>query len=209
MNTLQINVMDGPTLRDGYLARVPKTGTFTSWSVPHWESFLDTPNEKIIAPGTDFLVLFPSCAAFSLMSVNVHWKKTPLGYDLISDKARLTVQVLNKMAQLIEMVPFWMIENPRSIMRSFWDAGTMHYITHCPYGGTRMKPTNIWTNVPWTPLPPCKPTDLCHKEGSIRTIDGVDIEVVRTRRRKTRLQQTVLPLQLQKDLLEAAQKALE
>lgn len=203
MNILEINILEGPSLREGW----DHTGTFTQWSLPDWKPFLETPNEQIVHPGTDLLVLFPSCAAFSLMSVNRHWKKTPEGYEIISDKGRETLQVLAKMAQLIQRVPTWLIENPRSIMRSFWDLGTMHYITHCPYGGTRMKPTNIWMNFDWEPLPPCKPTDLCHKEGSIRNIDGVDIEVVRTRRRKTRLQQTMLPLNLQKSLLQAAQAA--
>lgn len=205
MNILQINIIDGPSLRGGWDHR----GTFTQWSLPDWKPFLETPNEQIVPPGTDLLVLFPSCAAFSLMSVNRHWRKIPGSYELISDKARETLRVIQKMEELTRMVPLWIIENPRSIMRSFWTEGKMHYITHCPYGGTRMKPTNIWTNFKWLPLPPCKPTDPCHKEGSIRDIEGVKIEVVRTRRRKTRISQTMLPLRLQKDLLGAAQERYE
>lgn len=200
MNILEIGIEEGPSLKPAW---GPKyyPGSFCRWEQKDWHLFLETPNEEL-AQGIDFLALFPSCAAFSLMSVNRHWKKVEDGYQLISDKARETLQVIQKMEKLTELVPFWMIENPRSIMRSFWTKGTMHYITHCPYGGTRMKPTNIWTNFHWKSLPPCKPTDLCHREGTIRNIEGVDIEVVRTRRRKTRIDQTMLPLQLQRDLLQ-------
>jgi hypothetical protein len=192
MNILEIGIFEGPSLKPAF---IPTPGSvFTRWEV-EWDQFLTMDNGNLV--GYDFLVLFPSCSVFSLMSVNHHWKKTATGYDLITEKAKQMEQVLRKMEDLTRFYKLWMIENPRSIMRSFWSAGTMHYITHCPYGGTRMKPTNIWTSFEWETLPPCRPSDPCHKEGSIRNIDGVDIEVVRTRRRKTRLGKTQLPRLLQ------------
>jgi hypothetical protein len=205
MNILEIGIFEGPSLKPHW---VPTPGSvFSRWEVPDWQVFLDTPNDMIRNYDYDFLVLFPSCSVFSLMSVNHHWKKTATGYDLITEKAKQMEQVLRKMEDLTRFYKLWMIENPRSIMRSFWSAGTMHYITHCAYQGLRMKPTNIWMNFPWESRPPCSPMDFCHKEGTFREVDGVLQEVIRTRRRKTRLQKTVLPRLLQESLLEAALKA--
>jgi hypothetical protein len=41
-------------------------------------------------------------------------------------------------------------------------AGVRHTITYCQYGDTRMKPTDIWTNVGWwQPKTACNNGDTC------------------------------------------------
>ena len=38
-----------------------------------------------------------------------------------------------------------------------------HTVTYCQYGDTRMKPTDIWTNMKiWKPRPACKNGYPCH-----------------------------------------------
>lgn len=37
-----------------------------------------------------------------------------------------------------------------------------HTVTYCQYGDDRMKPTDLWTNLDWTPRRACKNGDSCH-----------------------------------------------
>ena len=46
-------------------------------------------------------------------------------------------------------------------------------VTYCQYGDTRMKPTDIWTNLEsWNPKPPCKNGDTCHEPAPRGTRQG-------------------------------------
>jgi len=59
----------------------------------------------------------------------------------------------------------WFIENPRGGMRKMWFMQdlTRYTITYCQYGDTRMKPTDIWSNLTDLEFKPmCKNGDPCH-----------------------------------------------
>ena len=74
-----------------------------------------------------------------------------------------------------------------------------HTITYCQYGDTRMKPTDIWTNLEWTPKPMCKNGDLCHQSAPRGSKTGTQgIKGARDR--------GVIPPQLFEELLECLNK---
>lgn len=67
--------------------------------------------------------------------------------------------VTKTVALIEELNPkYFFIENPRGVLRKL---GLIPYerrtITYCRYGDTRMKPTDIWTNLnQWVPRQVCK-----------------------------------------------------
>lgn len=61
--------------------------------------------------------------------------------------------------------PFWIIENPRAMMRNFMPVENRRTVTWCQYGDTVMKPTDLWGGFPPSLQlkPPCKNGDPCHE----------------------------------------------
>ena len=46
----------------------------------------------------------------------------------------------------------------------FWTEATRYTVTYCQYGDTRMKPTDLWSNLSDLELKPmCKNGDSCHE----------------------------------------------
>ena len=59
----------------------------------------------------------------------------------------------------------FLIENPRGMLRKLPVVQGLNRrtITYCQYGDDRMKPTDIWGDVPnWVAKDPCKNGDSCH-----------------------------------------------
>lgn len=117
----------------------------------------------------DFIWASPPCTTFSISSCMHHWTKPEEDGTRYpkSEKSKLGLQLLEKTLSLIvELEPsFYAIENPRGLMRKMpiMESWRRHTVTYCQYGDNRMKPTDIWTNAPWTPRPMCKNGDSCHK----------------------------------------------
>lgn len=112
----------------------------------------------------DVIWASPPCETFSVASIGKHWNhdNTPKTQAAEEGMARVT-----KTIELItEMNPrCWIIENPRGKLRKmpFMQGFTRHTVTYCQYGDTRMKPTDLWTNIPDLKLKPmCKNGDPCH-----------------------------------------------
>lgn len=105
----------------------------------------------------------PPCEGFSVASIGKHWNidNTPK-----TAKAELSVKFVEKAQEIInDLKPkYWVIENPRGKLRKLavMNGLKRYTVTYCQYGDTRMKPTDIWTNIPWTPRPMCKNGDTCH-----------------------------------------------
>lgn len=74
---------------------------------------------------------------------------------------RLTIDIIQYVKP-----EYWFIENPRGMLRKLYilKKYPMKTITYCSYGDMRMKPTDIWTNLEWTPRAMCKRSErhLCH-----------------------------------------------
>ena len=123
----------------------------------------------------DILWCSPPCTAFSVASIGHHWNKdhTPKTSHAIEGLQILTRNILI-IKELLEINPdmIWFIENPRGKMRKVIDEIFKMYkitnykrntVTYCQYGDTRMKPTDIWTNlIEWQPRPICKNGASCH-----------------------------------------------
>ena len=122
-------------------------------------------NPRIYKPH-NFDVLWASvpCQGFSVASIGKMWNhdNTPK-----HPTAEYGLKLLKHTIKLIEeMKPkYWFIENPRGKMRKIDCMKDYHRktVTYCQYGDTRMKPTDIFTNLKtWNPRPMCKNGMDCH-----------------------------------------------
>lgn len=130
--------------------------------------------------GADVLWASPPCTGFSVASIGRHWGGGYRAYEPKTETARLGMRLVDRTLRIIkETKPkYWFIENPRGVLRKLpmMDLKALskrmgepvyrHTVTYCQYGDDRMKPTDIWTNVPpekWTPKPACKNGDPCHE----------------------------------------------
>jgi len=110
----------------------------------------------------DFIWASPPCTAFSVASIGRHWNldRTPK-----STTAKLGLELVeHTLALIIGLKPtYWVIENPRGMLRKMFSVGQRHTITYFQYGDSRMKPTDLWTNIShWQPRLICKPRATCH-----------------------------------------------
>jgi len=105
----------------------------------------------------------PPCTSFSVASIGSSW---------IGDYCPKRVETALGMAYVLKTIEiikrfkpeFWFIENPRGVLRkmAFMEDLERKTVTYCQYGDHRMKPTDIWTNLKWTPRQMCKNGDPCH-----------------------------------------------
>ena len=119
----------------------------------------------------EFVWASPPCTTFSVASCYHHWNPEDDQGNRIpkSEKAVEGLLILEKTIWILnELQPkYFVIENPRGLMRKM---GCMEYlerqtVTYCQYGDSRMKPTDLWTNLGnygWKPRPMCKNGDSCH-----------------------------------------------
>lgn len=112
----------------------------------------------------------PPCTYFSVASIGHHWNKdnTPKTKEAI-----LGVKIVQKTIEIIKEVKpmFYFIENPRGKLRKLDIVKDLprKTVTYCSYGDMRMKPTDIWTNLKWTPRELCKNGNReCHHEPAPR-----------------------------------------
>ena len=149
----------------------------------------------------DVIWASPPCTTFSIASCGHHWnapddegnrkpktKKAEIGLLLLEK----TIWIMN------ELQPkYYVIENPRGLMRKMGAVEylTRHTVTYCQYGDNRMKPTDIWTNLPWTPRPMCKNGMPCHEAAPRGSKTG-------TQGLKDAYERSKVPYELCKEILE-------
>ena len=125
----------------------------------------------------DVVFIAPDCRTYSLAAISKHRRKNKEtgNLDPISQDAIKSDEVNQHVLELLkELNPkVWWIENPRACLQNMvWMKPLdqyKHVVTYCQYmkddpiEERRMKPTNLWTNIP-NPglLPPCKKGDPCH-----------------------------------------------
>jgi hypothetical protein len=130
----------------------------------------------------DFIWASPPCQTFSVASIRHYWtyeegKAKPKNQKTLDgiERVRYTVQII----KAINPKRGWLMENPRGMLRkqSVVEGLTRRTITYCQYGDFRMKPTDIWGELPgWLPRPICKPGMTCHnsaKRGSDTGSQGI------------------------------------
>jgi hypothetical protein len=130
----------------------------------------------------DFVWASPPCTTFSVASIRHYWTyedgmakpkndKTLHGLAIVAHTVKL-IQDLNPSRG-------WLMENPRGMLRKQSVVKDLHRrtITYCQYGDFRMKPTDLWGDVPgWIPRQPCKAGMNCHnsaKRGSDTGTQGI------------------------------------
>jgi hypothetical protein len=118
----------------------------------------------------DFVHMSPDCTSYSVAAIFHHRKQNKdtkeleasTDYAKFCDKTNAYIidLVVNKLKP-----KFYTIENPRAGMRkmSFVQELPRYTTTYCQWGDIRMKPTDIWTNIPSPNFPCCKNGDKCHE----------------------------------------------
>lgn len=150
----------------------------------------------------DFVWASPPCTAFSVASMGYHWTGGKGAYIPKTEAARYNQEIVWHTRKLIaELQPTrgWLIENPRGMLRKLAPVQglTRHTVTYCRYGDDRMKPTDLWGNVPgWEPRPMCKNGDSCHTAAPRGSRTG-------TQGRTGAKERSMIPYELGKDILEA------
>ena len=149
------------------------------------------------------------CQGFSVASIGKNWNhnNTPK-----TDKARLGVEMVKKTKEIINhfcrINPnlIWVIENPRGKLRKLdlLPSDKINTITYCQYTSgdelPRMKPTDIWTNLPnWHPRKMCKNGDSCHVSAPRGSRTG-------TQGLKGNFERSKVPSELCREILIASEK---
>ena len=131
----------------------------------------------------------PPCEAFSTNTIGKNWRD---GLYPKTEKARQSLCVVKHTLQLIKDIqPTWfVIENPRAMLRNhMWllstgikmDCPPRKTVSYCQYEldkkveERRMKPTDIWTNVPFKPKM-CKYGSPCHRPAPRGSYSGQSYE---------------------------------
>ena len=125
----------------------------------------------------DFIWASPPCQKFSVASLWKYWEgsrgnsipKHPAVYEALAMVAHTI-----KLMQDLKPTRGWIMENPRGMLRSQAVVKDLRRwtISYCQYGDTRMKPTDLWGTIDWTPRPICRPGASCHESSPAGTNAG-------------------------------------
>lgn len=117
----------------------------------------------------DHIHFSPDCATFSMANANVHFDahrqpKTQKAVRALETLERMKACLRELLARFPHMT--YTIENPRARMRWFMDEFPRVTVSYCQYAAAdetrpRMKPTDIWTNLPFEPRM-CRNGAPCH-----------------------------------------------
>jgi len=101
----------------------------------------------------------PDCKTYSIAAISTHRDngKPKTWYAKKCDEVNMHFINLIKQIEKTNWNITYSIENPRGYMRKmdFVQDLSCHTIWYCQYGDDRAKPTDIWTNLNWTPRPVC------------------------------------------------------
>jgi hypothetical protein len=130
----------------------------------------------------DFVWASPPCTAFSVASMGYHWLKGgdhPVPKTKDAEYNQLLVAKAIELAEGLKPKYGFLIENPRGMLRKLPVVAGLNRrtVTYCQYGDDRMKPTDLWGDVPnWVAKDPCKNGDSCHvaaPRGSVTGTQGL------------------------------------
>ena len=169
----------------------------------HERDILQLTAEGLIAKygQPDFVWASPPCQKFSVASIGHYWSggrgncvpKRPEVFEAIA-----LVGHTIKLMQDLKPTLGWIMENPRGMLRKQDVVKDLKRwtITYCQYGDTRMKPTDVWGTIDWTPRPMCSPGMDCHESSPSGTNAGG------TGKLKNAKLRSMIPYELGKEILD-------
>jgi hypothetical protein len=122
------------------------------------------------------------------------------------DRVYLGIAMVEKAIMLIDEIKpklGYVIENPRGMLRKqpFMETLTRRTVTYCAYGDFRMKPTDLWGEVPnWTPRPICRPGAKCHESSPRGSNTG--------NTRLSKVQRSMIPYSLGEEICIALEQSM-
>lgn len=191
------------------VARSMSYKTFTSDIDPQFNSdytiSIEDFDKSKVPFKPDIIWASPPCETFSVASLGHHWTGGKGAYIPNTPQCLDGIERVKKTLAIIkELKPkYWIIENPRGVLRKmpFMQGFYRYTVTYCQYGDTRMKPTDLWTNIPGLQLKPmCKNGQPCHisaPRGSSTGTQGI----------KTYRDRSKIPDKLCKDILKQLAKS--
>ncbi len=110
----------------------------------------------------DIIWASPPCECFSVNTIGMNWNKDYSPKSAKAEKALREVEITMDWIDLLNP-QFYIVENPRAMLRKMWpmEDWPRKTVTYCQYGEPRMKPTDLWTNVPFEARS-CNYGDPCH-----------------------------------------------
>ncbi len=113
------------------------------------------------------------CTTYTIAAISTHRNgiEPKSEYAVKCDRVNQHVISLIKQWQKINPYITFTFENPRGMLRKmpFMQEFSRHTVWYCQYGDDRAKPTDIWTNLHWTPKPVCHNGNKnCHHQPAPR-----------------------------------------
>lgn len=180
------------------------------------ESFEATENMDIFLLSADYLLAqygrpdfvwaSPPCTAFSVASMGHHWGGGYRNYEPKTKAAKFNQELVAHTVNLIkELNPSkgWLMENPRAMLRKLPVVAGLprRTVSYCTYGDSRMKPTDLWGEVPgWVHREPCKNGQGCHEAAPRGSKTGT--QGLRNAKERSRV-----PYELGKEILDAIESS--
>lgn len=101
--------------------------------------------------GFDIILASPPCQKFSVARISDNWVQNPDGsvspkHKAVEDAMKLALHTHYLCSN--SDATFWIMENPRGMMRRILPIDIRKTVTYCQYGETRMKPTDLWGKFP-------------------------------------------------------------
>lgn len=114
----------------------------------------------MIPVGTKHLHASFDCTTYTIAAISHHRKGTEPFSEYAKYCDMVNKHVISIYDQLNEREGgnvSYSFENPRGMLRKmpFMQRFTRYTVWYCQYGDDRAKPTDIWTNLDWTPRPMC------------------------------------------------------
>jgi len=110
--------------------------------------------------GIDLIWASPPCEAFSVASIGTHWSGGRRAYVPATLKAEDAIALVRTTFDKIAAAAprFWIVENPRCVLRKIIGPPTIGTTWWCQWGDERAKPTDLWGRIPASmlPLPICR-----------------------------------------------------
>ena len=153
----------------------------------------------------DIIWASPPCTTFSIASCGYHWNAPDNqgNREPKTEAAETGLLILEQTIWILnELQPkYFVIENPRGLMRKMDAVQYLNRdtVTYCQYGDNRMKPTDLWHNLKWTPRPMCKNGMPCHVAAPRGSKTG-------TQGLKGNYERSKVPYELCKEILETITK---